>query len=722
MEESYPLATGTTDKGLVREKNEDHYFVDPLPGGWLLVVCDGMGGHVGGQMASEIAVNVLREAIEGCLSGGGELDILGVLEEALLDANASIFDMAQGNPEYQNMGTTAVVVLVLEGQAYIAHVGDSRVYVHRGGELKQITRDHSKVQQMMDNEILDEEQAKKHPDAHVLLRALGIKPEVEPEVMPDPIEVKKGDSFLLCSDGLTDVVEDEEIEELLFLPVDEAMENMVLLAKERGAPDNITIAVYRQGPPKKRRRRRKAGARPPRTLLRRVLLGLTGLVVLAAVAGVAFFLGQGDEEEPKPVAVSSGDVQIDDRDAGPEEADTPAKSLTEHEEKVKKWQEDFVKEGAGKPDKPEEVENPPVVDEKADVPTVAKEPEIEAKEVKPVEKEKVLTTVIECDPTTIEDQKLSYQVADFLQHLADARGALTAKNWDGSMALAALKKAAELDPPISNCRDKWNELAGKAKVKQKGLVFKWVKQGDCGNARGRLKETKAHLKIKSMPEAERWVNLCDDIQSASRDVASLKGRVAKLKNQVSQHANVVKAEEGKISGFNEVIQTETNKLPDAEAKKKEKDAAALKMDQDMWKPIKEAEKGVTEANQERDTLTKELEAAKSEKDKTKIQGKLDKALEAHKKAEESVKNLQALVEATGDDAKRADSELRKINNTIFQQEEKLSKAEEARKKAESAHSEAQAKLGVAQASRKKVKKRLALLLEQRKNLKYDPPD
>lgn len=222
-----------THVGQVREKNEDSM-------GWrgsLFVVADGMGGHNAGEIASSLVVeHMLR------IDDGGE-NFSEDLQAMLLTANRALLDYAQNNAECEGMGTT-VAVLHLEGtNATVGHVGDSRVYHWRDGELIRLTRDHSLVEELVQNGGITVEQARTHPQRHILTRALG-GPEI-PEVEIIRIPIKPGERFLLCTDGLTGPITDQALAEAMKQAGDpQALaDQLVSQANAKGGPDNITVMV-----------------------------------------------------------------------------------------------------------------------------------------------------------------------------------------------------------------------------------------------------------------------------------------------------------------------------------------------------------------------------------------------------------------------------------------------------------------------------------------------
>ena len=237
-----------TDVGRVRSENQDFgTFTTPAdeldahPGGRLLLVADGMGGHRGGATASRLA----GETVKAQYLGQGSEDISAALREALTYANSRIFSEAQSNADLRGMGTTTSALVVRGNEAWFAHVGDSRIYWVRGNEIKQLTDDHSLVASMVREGLLTAKEAENHPRRNVLQRSMGVCEEVEIDVR-GPLEVQEGDTFILCSDGLHGLVKPDEIKELVVnKPIHDAADRLVDCALERGAPDNVTVIVAR---------------------------------------------------------------------------------------------------------------------------------------------------------------------------------------------------------------------------------------------------------------------------------------------------------------------------------------------------------------------------------------------------------------------------------------------------------------------------------------------
>lgn len=229
-----------------KQVNEDSGQAAATSFGTLALVCDGMGGHAHGQAASRAAVSAIIEQ----LSQPADARTPGAaLVEAIQRANHTVYEQG-GGPEVEGRpGTTCVAVLMHKGGAEIAHVGDSRCYLLRGGQIYRLTRDHSVVQQMVDAGMISAEQALEHPDSNRITRALGMAPTVEVELHAGSFEVATGDIFLLASDGLTDLVNDAEILSIVINRGAEGLETacraLIDMANLRGGHDNITVLLVR---------------------------------------------------------------------------------------------------------------------------------------------------------------------------------------------------------------------------------------------------------------------------------------------------------------------------------------------------------------------------------------------------------------------------------------------------------------------------------------------
>lgn len=234
---------GKTDVGRVRQENQDDYRAGELPGGavWALV-CDGMGGAKGGREASQGACNVIENFFQEQYAQCGAGQEEPFLKKALLYANRFVFQKAAHEEALAGMGTTAVCALVRSGNVYLCHAGDSRAYLIRDGKLTQLTHDHSYVQELVDCGTITEEEAEHHPQKNIITKALGVDYRLEPEFTA--AKLKREDRLLLCTDGLTNMVSVEEMEELLAqgtfydLP-----DRLIEAANAHGGSDNITALL-----------------------------------------------------------------------------------------------------------------------------------------------------------------------------------------------------------------------------------------------------------------------------------------------------------------------------------------------------------------------------------------------------------------------------------------------------------------------------------------------
>jgi serine/threonine protein phosphatase PrpC len=225
-----------TDTGRQRHANEDSYYVRSP----MYVVADGMGGAQAGEVASRIAADVFDEEL-------GEGNPEKELERLAREANRRIFELARADASRTGMGTTLTGALISNNEVTIVHVGDSRAYLYREGELRQLTRDHSLVEELRRKGQLTTEEAEEHPQRSVITRALGPEPDVEPDVHTH--QARSGDVFLLCSDGLTSMIREERVGEILATSgsLDTAVNRLVEEANQAGGRDNITVVCFRLG-------------------------------------------------------------------------------------------------------------------------------------------------------------------------------------------------------------------------------------------------------------------------------------------------------------------------------------------------------------------------------------------------------------------------------------------------------------------------------------------
>lgn len=236
-------ATGRSEVGLHRTGNEDSALIN----GVLIAVADGMGGHAGGEVASKVAITTLAQTLP--FLNNDEMDpesLEDFLLSALLDVDNEIAETQAENDRLTGMGTTLTAIALYRNQAYVLHAGDSRAYRLRGKELTQLTKDHSVVQELIDSGAISESEAASHPQRSVLTNVFMGQGNITPLLIS--YEAKPGDKFLLCSDGLNNVVSNSEIQEALKNSnQSEILGDLITLTYERGAPDNVTIVVAEIG-------------------------------------------------------------------------------------------------------------------------------------------------------------------------------------------------------------------------------------------------------------------------------------------------------------------------------------------------------------------------------------------------------------------------------------------------------------------------------------------
>jgi PPM family protein phosphatase len=289
------VAAGSSDVGQVRDGNEDSLLIRNS----VFAVADGMGGHLAGEIASATALEPI-EALDGRVFPDAS-EAATALSSAVVAANATVSKLATDNPLYRGMGTTLTAALVEGRRVHVAHVGDSRAYLLRDGQFSQLTDDHTLVQHLVDEGQITREEAAHHPQRSIITRAIGVSPEVDVDSMT--LELRPGDQLLMCSDGLTGVVDDRAIAELLETTADpdEAVNRLVEQANRAGGPDNITVVLLRYEDPD-------AEAVAPRTIAISTVnldegrdwagqLGHYG--ALTAGSSAATKNGTGDDDEPR---------------------------------------------------------------------------------------------------------------------------------------------------------------------------------------------------------------------------------------------------------------------------------------------------------------------------------------------------------------------------------------------------------------------------------------
>lgn len=239
-------AYARTDKGNVRENNEDYFYItNSLDEVQLYLLADGMGGYNGGEIASKLAVQTAKNYIENNFKDieKDKDSIIQLLGSSMEYANMVVYEKSKETPELQGMGTTLEICLIYNNKAYIGHVGDSRIYRVRKQFIRKLTQDHSYVQKLVKEGTITKEQAEHHPQKNMLMKALGCNAFVEPDVMVKGF--LKDDIIIMCSDGLSNLVDQETIYEIASKNIEQGTKDLVQLAKDRGGYDNITVVIIK---------------------------------------------------------------------------------------------------------------------------------------------------------------------------------------------------------------------------------------------------------------------------------------------------------------------------------------------------------------------------------------------------------------------------------------------------------------------------------------------
>ena len=235
-----------SDIGKSREINQDYYYISQdtdIPR--LYILADGMGGYKGGEIASKLATDSVKSYINSNFDENlvEKDEILKLIESAVEYANMVVYEKSKEVPELEGMGTTLEVCLIYNNKAYIGHVGDSRIYRIRKGVIRKLTKDHSYVQQLVEDKKITREEAKTHPKKNMLTKALGCTPYVEPDIRARNFE--RDDIFIMCSDGLTNMVDDNNICELIMQDITTAADKLIENANASGGYDNITVIIIK---------------------------------------------------------------------------------------------------------------------------------------------------------------------------------------------------------------------------------------------------------------------------------------------------------------------------------------------------------------------------------------------------------------------------------------------------------------------------------------------
>ena len=237
-------AYARSDIGKARQMNQDYFYIsDSLSNVQLFILAGGMGGYNGGEIASSLATKCVKSYIENNFEEvpKDKDSLIQLVASSMEYANMVIYEKSKENKEYEGMGTTLEICLIYNNKVYIGHVGDSRIYRIRKDVIRKLTKDHSYVQQLVEDKKITREEAKVHPKKNMLTRALGCTPYVEPDLRARNFE--KGDIFIMCSDGLTNMVEEKRIYELVKQDINTATNNLVNEANSAGGYDNITVII-----------------------------------------------------------------------------------------------------------------------------------------------------------------------------------------------------------------------------------------------------------------------------------------------------------------------------------------------------------------------------------------------------------------------------------------------------------------------------------------------
>lgn len=235
-----------TDIGKAREINQDYYYISEnteIP--QVYILADGMGGYKGGEIASKLAVESAARYIKSNFSSNlmEKEEILKLVENAVEYANMVVYEKSKEVEELEGMGTTLEICLIYNNKAYIGHVGDSRIYRIRKDVIRKLTKDHSYVQKLIEDKKITREEAKSHPKKNMLTKALGCTPYVEPDIRARNFE--RGDIFIMCSDGLTNMVDEKRIYELVTQDINKAADELINEANAAGGYDNITVIIIK---------------------------------------------------------------------------------------------------------------------------------------------------------------------------------------------------------------------------------------------------------------------------------------------------------------------------------------------------------------------------------------------------------------------------------------------------------------------------------------------
>ena len=279
--------SGQTDRGKVRKANEDYFAHEKISENeYVFIVADGMGGHQAGDVASKLGTETFTKVYRDLREKNNPIN--EVMQQSIKEANAAILAKASTDISKKGMGTTFSALVLLDMKAYIVHVGDSRIYLIREDNIQKITTDHTFVEKMMEEGRLSEEEARNHPQKNILYMSLGARESFAPIIIED-LEINNGDLFVMCSDGLNNMVSDDTIMEysLSHNTPGELVEDLIKLANDKGGTDNITIQAIRVGNNDKYRDTEPIGIIKNKTV--QMALAIIGVLVILLIIFFAVF-------------------------------------------------------------------------------------------------------------------------------------------------------------------------------------------------------------------------------------------------------------------------------------------------------------------------------------------------------------------------------------------------------------------------------------------------
>ncbi len=234
-----------TEVGLKRFDNEDAIGIQEINGGLLAIVCDGLGGNKAGEVASNLAIETV---INDFIEIPNSIDWLEKIRISLSDANKAVYEKSISNFEYKGMATTAEVLFLKDDSAYWGHVGDSRIYLFKNNKIQKLTKDHSLVQKLLDEGYLTIKEAENHPNKNIIMRAVGEQPDIDIDLSKQKNNNNDQNKYFLCSDGVTAVINDEELQDILRnTDLEVISDTLYKLIIERGAPDNFSFIIISTG-------------------------------------------------------------------------------------------------------------------------------------------------------------------------------------------------------------------------------------------------------------------------------------------------------------------------------------------------------------------------------------------------------------------------------------------------------------------------------------------